>query len=224
MSIGAVHPNEVLEALLSKGARRDKQEKLKKLNELCSLEYSRHSQGARDLSVSNISKVAEMQGLFKARTIYNAQSEDYVILITAWGNYNGPKESQVIKDKLYTAEKYAFLKKIDDPAVRSLCQMAFAERDKFRTEINLLKSKSHVIVDMRPLGAEIAKRSRDVAVIEAAAQLTDSEKNALTLAISPKFLSERKWSVGPSGEIFDERGRFVFMPGFVSSIKKILRN
>ena len=68
-----VHPDEVLKAILDKGNRRDKEEKLRKIHELCSLEYSRHSQGARDLSIANMARVAESHGLFKARTIYNKQ-------------------------------------------------------------------------------------------------------------------------------------------------------
>ena len=95
-----VHPDEVLKAILDKGNRRDKEEKLRKIHELCSLEYSRHSQGARDLSIANMARVAESHGLFKARTIYNKQSEDYAALIKAWEAYNGPKPSKAVKAQL----------------------------------------------------------------------------------------------------------------------------
>jgi hypothetical protein len=222
MSSKDIHPNQILEALLSKGVRRDKQEKLKKLNELCSLEYKRHSQGARDLSLANMSKAAEIHGLFKARTIYNAQSEDYVTLITAWEKYNGPKESKNIIEKTAVAEKYEFLKKIEDPAIRSLCQIAFAERDRLKAELNLLKSKTQVVVDMRPLGAETLRGKNDIAILEPVARLTDSEKNSLINAISTQFLDVRKWRIGDAGEILDDRGRFVFLPGFATAIRKII--
>lgn len=222
MMTNSVHPNEVLKALLAKGIRRDKQEKLRKLNDLCALEYSRHNQGARDLTLSNMSKMAEIHGLFKARTIYNAQSEDYATLINTWDSYSGPKESQLIKGQTVSSDKYPFLKKIEDSAVRSLCQLAFVERDKVKAELNLLKSKTQVIVDMRPLGAAMIKGSADVAVIEMGAQLTDSEREALIAAIDLKVLTQRKWRLGDTGEVLDERGRFVFMPGFASGIAKIL--
>lgn len=218
----AVHPDEMLKAILAKGNRRDKDEKLRKLHELCSLEYSRHSQGARDLSVANMARVAESHGLFKARTIYNIQSVDYASLIKAWEAYNGPKESRLIKEKLAPTDKHAFLSKIDDPAIRSLCQMALIERDKIRAELNMLKAKTQVIVDMRPLGAEIAKGATNVAVIEPAAQLTDSERNALAAAIDPTTLARRKWRLGETGEVLDERDRFVFNPGFATGIARIL--
>lgn len=218
----AVHPDDVLKAMLAKGNRRDKDEKLRKLQELCALEYSRHSQGARDLSIANMSKVAESHGLFKARTIYNKQSEDYAALIKAWENYNGPKEAKLVKEQTACTDKHAFLKKIDDPAIRSLCQMALIERDKLRAELNMLKGKTQVIVDMRPLGAEIAKGASNVAVIEPAAQLTDSERNALIAAIDPQTLGQRKWRLGDTGEVLDERDRFIFNPGFATGIAKIL--
>lgn len=220
----SVHPDEVLTAILAKGNRRDKEEKLRKLHQLCFDEYSRHSQEARDLSLANMARTAESHGLFKSRTIYNKQSEDYVALIRAWEAYNGPKASKVRKKQLSPVEKYAFLKKIDDPAIRSLCHMALIERDKIRVELNMLKSITVIPIDMRPLGAEIVKGSTNVAIIESAAQLTDSERKALTAAIDPRNLAQRKWRLGDTGEVLDERQRFIFNPGFATAIIKILGN
>ncbi|MCM2308937.1 MAG: gamma-mobile-trio protein GmtX [Sulfuritalea sp.] len=218
----SVHPDEVFQAILAKGHRKDKEEKLRKLHELCAVEYSRHSQGARDLSLGNMARISESHGLFKARVIYNTQSEDYAALIKAWEAYNGPKKSKVIREQLAPADKHAFLKKIEDPAIRSLCHMALIERDKIKAELNMLKSKTEVIINMRPLGAEIAKGSSNVAVIEMAAQLTDSERKALEAAIDPKNLGKREWTIGEAGEVNDKHGRFVFFPGFVTAIAKIL--
>lgn len=218
----SVHPDEVLEAILAKGHRKDKEEKLRKLHNLCAVEYSRRSQGARDLSLGNIARIAESHGLFKARVIYNTQSEDYSALIKAWEAYSGPKKSKVIREQLAPPDKYAFLKKIEDPVVRSLCHMTLIERDKIKAELNMLKSKTEVMIDMRPLGADIAKGSNNVAVIEMAAQLTDSEREALEAAIDPKNLSPRDWTIGEVGEVNDKHGRFVFFPGFVTAIAKIL--
>ncbi len=167
-----IHPDTVFEALLAKGNRKDKEGKLRKLHEICSIEYSRHSQGARDLSVANISKLAESHGLFKARTIYNSQSSDYVELIDSWKAFNGPKENNYPKKQTDSKNRYSFLQKIDDPSVRSLCQMALIERDKLKAELNLLKSQTQVIVDMRPLGAEVVQGTGNSAVVEAVDQLT----------------------------------------------------
>lgn len=222
-TITGVHPDAVLKALIEKGGRSDKIAKLRKIHELCSLEYSRHSQGARDLSLSNMSKVAVSHGVFKAaRTIYNTQSADYRALMESWEAYNGPKASAVVKQQAEPTEKYAFLRKIEDPAVRHLCHMAFIRQDKLLAELNLLKSKVEVIVDMRPLGGKISAGGGNVAIIEPGAQLTDSERNALVAAIDSKFLAKWRWRLGETGEVLDEKGRFVFMPGFATGIAKIL--
>lgn len=217
-----LHPDEVLKALLAKQSRRDKVEKLGKLHDLCAVEYGRHSHGARDLSLANMSKVAESNGLFKARTIYNSQSVDYASLIKAWEAYNGPKQSRPMKEAVAGREKYAFLKKIEDPAVRSLCQIAFAERDKLKAELNLLKSKTVITIDMRPLGSHERSGSLEIAGTEPTIELTDSEQKALSAAINPAALALKGWRLGDTGEVIDERRRFVFNPGFATGIAKIL--
>lgn len=222
MANESIHPNVVLKALLEKKCRRDKVETLQKLHELCSIEFSRRAPAARDLSAANMARVAESHGLFKARTIYNKQSEDYVALIQAWEAYSGPIASKIEKAPPRSEEKHSFLKKIDDPVVRNLCQIALLERDRLKEEVNMLKGTSVWTIDMRPLGANIDHSSENMAVIEMAAQLTDSERNALTAAIDPAFISRRKWQLGELGEILDERGRCIFRPGFASAIEKIL--
>ena len=218
----SAHPDEHLAAILAKGARRDKAEKLQKLHELCSLEFSRNKPGLRDFSVSRISRLAEEKGLFAARSIYNKQSEDYQGLIKAWAAYDGPKSPRLIPVQRKAEERYSFLAKIEDPAVRRLCHIALVERDKLRSDINLLKSKTEVLVDLRPLGVNVARGATNVAIVETLAQLTDSERTALAAAIDAGNLSRRKWRVGETGEILDERDRFVFFPGFASAIRKVL--
>lgn len=223
MTRESIHPSIVLKALLEKKCRRDKVATLQKLHELCSIEFSRRGSAARDLSAANMARVAESHGLFKARTIYNKQSEDYVALIQAWEAYSGPITPKTEKKAPPSSEdKYSFLKKIDDPVVRSLCQIALLERDRLKEEVNMLKGTSVWTIDMRPLGAKIENGSEHMAVIEMAAQLTDSERNALNAAIDPASISKRKWQLGELGEILDERGRCIFRPGFASAIEKIL--
>lgn len=222
MVIESVHPNVMLKELLGKKCRSDKAATLQKLHELCSIEYSRRGLATRDLSTANMARVAESHGLFKARTIYNKQSEDYVTLIRAWESYSGPVTSKAVKSPPSPNDKHSFLKKIDDPAVRSLCQMALIERDKLKEEVNMLKASRAWTIDMRPLGAELKQGTDNLAVIEMAAQLTDSERNSLAAAIDPAALAKRKWVRGELGEILDERGRCIFRPGFASAIKKIL--
>jgi hypothetical protein len=215
-----LNPDDVLDALLAKGNRSDKNEKLRKLHELCKLEFNR-TENLRDLSMANMSRIAESNGLFKARTIYNAQSADYATLIKFWEGHSGPVKVQILRKQTASTDKYAFLQNIEDPAIRSLCQIALIERDKLRTELNLLKAKFEVIVDMRPPGTQL-KALNSLTVIETFAQLTDSERNALMTAIDSKTLAKRHWRIGETGEVIDDRNRFVFMPGFATGIEKVL--
>lgn len=217
-----VHPDVVLKSLIDKGCRSDKAGKLKKLHELCFLEYKRHSQGARDLSIANIARIAESHGLFRARTIYNSQSDDYASLIRAWSAYNGPKASNVTKAQSTPTGKNDFLKAISDPALRTLCQIAFSERDKLRAELNMLKAKTKLIVDMRPKSRSVIENSDTVVEEASKFSFTNSERSALVKAVDPKVLAEKGWRLGEAGEVIDSRGRFIFHPGFATAIGKIL--
>ncbi|MBA5639478.1 alpha/beta hydrolase [Duganella sp. LX20W] len=217
------HPDEVLKRLLDKSLRADKAEKLRRLHSLCEKEFERHSSGARDFSLANMSKVAESAGLFRARTIYNAQSVDYANLVKAWEAHNGTtntrKNNKVVEP---LKDKYDFLAKIEDQALRSLCRIAFSERDKLKAELNLLKSQTVVTVDMRPIGMHTRTSYVTADSNVKAIELSDSEHKALSAAIDPATLARKGWSIGEAGEIIDERRRFVFNPGFATGLAKLL--
>ena len=103
-------------------------------------------------------------------------------------------------------------------------QATTAERDKLRAQVNMLKDNTVVTVDRRPLGASVVPgdNGHTVAVLTMEAQLTDSEREALEQAISPKFLRDQGWHEGPRGEIMTDKGRTVFSVGYARAIRKIL--
>lgn len=216
------HPDVVLEALLSKKNRADKNERLNKLHDLCKTEYSKYSQGARDLSLAHMSRLAESHGLFKARAIYNKQSEDYVALINAWATYGGAKKSAPPTKESHSKGKYdAMIERIADPAVKSFMRIKLAERDRLEAEVNLLKSQSKLTIDMRPVGAN-ESHGRNNPEDESKVKLTDSERHALEHLVSNQTMVRHKWMIGEAGEVLDSNGRFVFQPGLVWAIHKIL--
>lgn len=217
--MSTIHPDEMLRSLIAKGCRSDKQKRLEKLHELCRAEYNGHSQGARDLSVANIARIAQSHKLLNQKSLYNTQSEDYVALINAWAAYSGPKQTLVSKKVRPPEDKYSILDQITDPAVRSYCLISLAERDKLRNELNMLKATTVWTVDIRtkdPRGL----RSPDP-VPELA--LTETEERALQLAIDPKKLAARNWRETAGGGIVDERGKPIFEPGFTLGIRRILK-
>lgn len=159
----------------------------------------------------------------KGRALYNAASADYRALFAAWAAYSGPAKFKApAMPKVLASHEY--LMRIPDPAIRSIMQSTIVERDKLRAQVNLLKSKTVVTIDRRPLGATIAQVSPDksVPVLMMNAQLTDSERRALTLAISPDFLADQGWHEGSHGEIVTDGGRTVFDVGFARAIRKVL--
>lgn len=220
MSSSLIHPDLILQGLLDKNPRSDKVKKLKQLHDLCRHEYVR-SPVTRDLSVANMARSAENGGILKAKSLYNVQSTDYCKLIEAWAAYGGPVSMpvKVKKDKL--RDKYDWVKKIEDPAAQTLTFMALAERDKLKTALDTLKSVTTLQIDMRPMGATLEKGSQ-VAVIEAGARLTDSQRKALEAAISPEVMRLMDWTMGEDGEVRRKNGVFMYEPGYVTAIQQVL--
>lgn len=214
-----VHPDSVLEALLAKGGRSQRLANLRKVHYVCSRQHS----GSKDYSTANIGRICEAEGVLKGRALYNAASADYVCLIAAWAAYTGVDRAPRAQAPQPLAS-HEFLMRIEDPAIRSIMQATTAERDKLRAQVNILKANTVVTVDRRPLGASVVPgdNGHTVAVLTMEAQLTDSEREALEQAISPKFLRDQGWHEGPRGEIMTYKGRTVFSVGYARAIRKIL--
>ncbi|WP_432239521.1 gamma-mobile-trio protein GmtX [Herbaspirillum robiniae] len=78
-------PDEVLENLLSWDHHPTRVKNLQKLHELCRILYER---GERDFSLTTIASLAEKEGMFQKRVIYNSQSLEYRLLILSWDNHS----------------------------------------------------------------------------------------------------------------------------------------
>ena len=212
-----IHPDVVLESLLTNGGRAQRRTNLEKMHEIC---RKQHESGSRDFSLPTIGRLCEEQEILKGRVLYNAQSADYRTLITAWAAYAGPPAPKPPK----VLASYEYLARIEDPALRSLMQAVVAERDKLKAQVNVLKANMQVTVDRRPLGATVASTptGETIAVLTMAVQLTASERDALRKAIAPEFLAEQGWQEGSHGEIRNDRGRALFDVGYASAIRKVL--
>ena len=176
-----VHPDAVLASLLEKGGRSNRRANLAKMHELC---RRQHQAGSREFSLPVIGRLAEAEGILKGRALYNAPSADYRSLIEAWGTYAGPAAPKPPK----TLASHDYLMRIEDPAIRSIMQAIIAERDKLKSQLNVLKANVQVTIDRRPLGATVsaAPGAQPVAVLAMAEQLTPTEREALRKAVSPR--------------------------------------
>lgn len=212
-----IHPDAVLGSLLAKGGRSNRRTNLAKMHEIC---RKQHEAGLRDFSLPAIGRLSEAEGVLKGRALYNAQSADYRALIQAWAAYAGPPVSKPPK----TLASHDYLLRVEDPAIRSIMQAVIAERDKLKAQLNVLKAKTHITVDRRPLGADlsVAPDAQPVTVLSMAAQLTPSEREALQKAVSAEYLEERGLREGGHGEVLNERGRVLFDVGFARAIRKVL--
>jgi hypothetical protein len=103
-------------------------------------------------------------------------------------------------------------------------QATIVERDRLKAQINTIKANTHIIVDRRPIGANVvsAPGSKPAVVLTTEAQLTDSERKALRKAVSTEFFESHDWKESKHGEVVSERGRVIFDPGFTTAIRKLL--
>jgi hypothetical protein len=212
-----LHPDKVLDFLLAKGARSQRQRNLKAVHEVC---RRQHLAGSRDLSIAVIGKRCEAEGILKGRALYNAQSADYRALIEAWQAYAGPMPPKAVK----VLASHDYLMRIEDPAIRSLMQAVIIERDKLKAQLNTLKANTHIVVDRRPLGGNIVASpgAEPLVLLPVESQLTDSERRALRKSISREFLDDHGWQEVSLGEIVNEKGRTIFDPGYATAIRKVL--
>jgi hypothetical protein len=212
------HPNVVLDKLLAKGGRSHRRAKLTAMHEIC---RRHHESGSCDFSLPTIGRLAEADGILKGRVLYNVQSADYRVLVSAWVTFVGRLAPQASKP----LASHDYLMRIHDPAIRAIMQAIIGERDKLRAEVNLLKSNTEVVVDRRPLGVRVAGAATLPGTIFGHnEQLTPSERESLQKAVSADHLEKQGLREGTHGEILNERGRTVFDIGFARAIRKVLGN
>lgn len=207
---------------LSADARPQKRANLEIVHKVCE-ELSRL--GSADFSLATVGRMSEERGGISRRALYNSASEDFKQLIQAWANVSEGKQKPSAKRKSRDtpSETDAFLRKIADPALRSLVAMVIAERDTLLGEVKLLRANANIVVDRRTLPGHVnVTPSGQVIQVMSSAGLSDTEKQALEQAISPKFLKEEGWSEGPHGEILNGKRRKLFDIGFANAIRKVL--
>lgn len=209
-------------AELSANARPQKRANLEIIHKVCQ-ELSRL--GSTDFSLATIGRMSEERDGISRRALYNSTSEDFKRLIQAWANVTEARQNTAPKRKSVEAhsESNEFLRKIADPALRSLIAMVIAERDTLLGEVKLLRANANIVVDRRTLPGHVnVTPSGQVIQVMSSAGLSNTEKQALEQAISSQFFKHESWSEGPNGEILNSTGRKLFDIGFTNAIRKVL--
>lgn len=217
--MSAIDPNELF-AALSAGARPQKRNNLTIVNQICT---ELHRLGSKDFSLATVGRMSEERGGMSQRALYNTTSEDFKTLIRAWADFSTGSVKVEPKGRDAFQGDNSLLKKIDDPALRTLLGYIIAERDKLRGEVKLLRAHAQVVIDRRVLPGHInVTPTGQVIQVMSSAGLSDTERQALSQAISAEFLAQEDWSEGANGEILNARGRKLFNIGFANAVRKIL--
>ena len=214
-----IHPDEVL-AALKDGAPPRKVRNLDILHKVCG---EQRENGSRDFSKGTIGRLCEKAGGVSQKTLYNSTSKDFITLLDAWVKFcdvTGRKPTANVP----ALAQDDLLMRIADPAVRALVASGLSERNRLRAQLNLLKSQTQIVIDERALPgyAHSAGDGSVVQVLSPLEQLTETERAALTLSISPRKLDEHGLKEGENGEILNAKGRVIFEMGFAHAVRKLL--
>lgn len=204
-------PDEVMAEILVSGPRPQKARNLQAMHELCKALYEI---GPRDFSLSNIGKLCEAKGIFRARGLYNEAAADYRLLVEAWAHLAGPLPPKIV-DSEKSSE--AYVSQIKDPVIRMLVKRDIAKLNRVTAELNVLKGSKTILIDRRP-----TVQNSQPLIGSSVKRLEDSELTALQTVISERFLKGKGWAETSLGEIVNESGKMIFPPGFCSGIRKLL--
>jgi hypothetical protein len=209
-----LHPSFLLDELLSKTHRPERQGALRGIYAVCEAQAKGT---ARDFSVSTIGTLCESLGILKKKTLSNASSADLLALIEAWRTFAGREVEPKPDESRPTIEK--MLLAIPDPALRMLIQGQLAERSRLISQVNLLKSTTTLTINRSAVGKPTPKEPDE----RPAVRLPDSEIAALREVLTSQFLFDEGWEEGSDGEVRDTgTGRRIFPKGFLSALRRVV--
>ena len=219
-----IHPDVVKEALLSTASHPTKRKNLDLIHEVC---REREVQGNKDFSLKAIAETVEARGGFKVKSLWNQQSADYRKLIEAWQAFAGAPKLRAIAKAGFTD---ALTRSITDPATRIIVEKLVRERNSLRTEVNILKSQTKIVIDRRPTtrpkALPVTSDGSMTLEVSNGPSFNTLELEALEHSISAALWHAEGWREEKNGRVVKElgegRSRTIFKPGFVSAVRKML--
>ncbi|WP_158768210.1 gamma-mobile-trio protein GmtX [Paraglaciecola sp. L1A13] len=179
---------------------------LKIINQVCEEQLER---GSKDFSISTISRVGGKLGVPQAQSIRNKSGQPYKLLIKAWQEAYSPHTvTKSVKGR-------EWVERIKEPTIRYLVYDLLSKNRHLYSELQLVKSVKTLEVDLR-------QKNSDLHSTEKLLSWTESEIDALSLAIDDSFIDRNRWVKTSRGAIINESGSIIFERGFVSAIQKIL--
>jgi len=201
------------------------QKNLDKLNAILEM-YSKS--GQRDFSITQIGRVSAAKGGPAYEALRATRNKHYRTLIEAWAaKYNTSIKKPLSSTSRSTSvpQDNKLLERIPDAAVRALFGQIIAERNRYRKEVNLLKQHTDIVIDKRPIRQFETSEERSIEVLPSLSGiLTESEKRALSYAISDECMENHNWQATQAGQVKDmDYNTEIFPRGFVTGLRKILR-
>lgn len=214
-----ISPNELFAELFESVSDNRRKRSLEIINNICK---EQHERGSKDFSIPTIGRLSKDIGGPTARTIRNKEGEVYRTLMNAWAIYaNGStKKLKLPKERSINDE---ILESISDPTARALVGIIMAENRKLKGENSLLKRANSMTIDMRQENKPALNDGSGVEVLQPIYNLLPLEVDALRHAISDDLLKQQGWIVDDHGRI-KYNGRTIFKVGFITAIKKVLKN
>lgn len=199
------------------------QQSLDKLNETLREYYER---GDRDFSITSIGRLSAKDGGIGYESIRATTNKHYRDLIEAWA----AKAKTTTKKPLSAQSRSRrvpqdnqLLMRIPDPALRVLFGQIIAERNRYRTQLNILKNQAEVVIDKRPVRQFEASTKLSVELLPPLKGIvSDNELKALRFAGTDECIERQGWVITQAGQVKDELGDEVFPRGFMTGLRKLL--
>lgn len=219
----SVHPDIVRDSILATAAHPTKRRNIELIHEVC---REREKLGNQDFALKVIGETVEARGGPKIKSLWNSQSADYRKLIEAWQAYAG---RPILREAAKASTVDVITRNIPDPATRIVVEKLIKERNALRSEVNILKAQTNLVVDRRPhTAAPSSATAEGVMTLEISSglKLNTLEREAIEHAISPEFWRLEGWMSEKNGRVVKDLGqgrtRTVLKPGFVSAMQKVL--
>ena len=208
---------------LKEGKTAKTQKSLDKLNHALRDYFER---GERDFSITTIGRLSAEDGGVGYQSIRATANKHYRDLIEAWA----AKAKTTTKKPLSTQSRSRrvpqdnqLLERIPDPALRVLFGQIIAERNRYRTQLNILKNQAQVVIDKRPVRQFEASAEPSIELLPSLKGIvSDNELKALQFAASDECIERQGWLVTQAGQVKDELGEEVFPRGFMTGLRKLV--
>jgi len=210
----------VLESLKD-GKTAKTQASLDKLNETLSTYFD---SGARDFSITTIGRVSEENGGVGYQSIRATANKHYRDLVEAWAaKAKTTTKKPPVGPAKKTSQDYQLLERIDDTAVRAVFGQIIRERDRYRSEANMLKNQTKIIIDKRPTSFTQSQPEGSGEWLPSLKGIcSDNEIKALQTVCSEEWLERLEFRANALGQVKDEYGTEILPRGFLTGLKKIL--